>query len=113
MPVRTRVRCVLCKDSRGLIPNRVLIDKRPKIVAKRKRFGDFEADLIMGKGNGSARLVITDRASLLTTINKLTGKFSKQVKHKIIERLSKMHTLKKITFDNDQALRYHQEIAKK
>lgn len=101
------------KDSRGLIPNRVPIDKRPKIVAKRKRFGDFEADLIIGKGNGSALLVMTDRASLLTTINKLTGKDSKQVKRKIIERLSKMQTLKTITFDNDQAFRYHQEIAKK
>ena len=101
------------KDSRSLIPNRVPIDKRLKIVAKRKGFGDFDADLIIGKGNGSALLVMTDRASLLTTINKLTGKDSRQVKRKIIERLSKMHTLKTITFDNDQAFRYHQVIAKK
>ena len=101
------------KDSRGLIPNRVPNDKRLKIVAKRKRFGDFEADLIIGKGNGSALLVMTDRASLLTTLHKLTGRDSRQVKRKIIERLSKKHTLKTIPFDNDQAFRYHQEIAKK
>jgi IS30 family transposase len=55
----------------------VPIDKRPKIVAKRKRFGDFESDLIIGKGNGSELLVMTDRATLLTTINKLTGKDSR------------------------------------
>jgi IS30 family transposase len=96
------------KDSRGLIPNRVPINKRPKIVAKRKRFGDFEAVLIMGKGNGSALLVMTDRASLLTNINKVKGKDSKQLIHKIIERLSIIHKLKTITFNNDQAFRYHQ-----
>jgi IS30 family transposase len=99
------------KDSRGSIPNRVPIDKRPKIVAKRKRFGDLEADLIIGKGNGSALLVVTDRASLLTTIDKLTGKDSLQVKRKIIARLKKLPPLKTITFDNDQAFRHHEEIA--
>lgn len=37
------------KDSRGLIPNRVSIEKRPAIVDKRKRFGDIEADLSWGR----------------------------------------------------------------
>jgi IS30 family transposase len=99
------------KDSRGIIPNRVSIDKRPKIVAKRRRFGDLEADLIIGKGNASALLVITDRASLVTTIDKLAGKDSRQVKQRIVARLRKMPPLKTITFDNDQAFRYHEEIA--
>lgn len=34
------------KDSRGLIPNRISIEQRPKIVDKRKRPGDMEVDLI-------------------------------------------------------------------
>lgn len=57
------------KDSRGLIPNRVSIEKRPKVVDERKRFGDLEGDLIMGKSHKSALLVTTDRATLKTTIN--------------------------------------------
>ena len=42
------------KDTRGLIPNRVSIINRPKIVERRKRFGDMEVDLIMGKNHKSA-----------------------------------------------------------
>ena len=33
---------------RGQIPNRTSIDKRPKIVASKSRFGDWEVDTIVG-----------------------------------------------------------------
>ncbi len=101
------------KDSRGLIPNRVPIESRPQVVSKRRRVGDLEADLVMGKGHGSALLVTTDRTTLITTIQKLKGKDAKQVARKLIAKLSKFSQLKTITFDNDQAFRYHAEIANK
>ena len=99
------------KDSRGLIPNRVSIEKRPKIVEKRKRLGDLEADLIMGKAHKSALLVTTDRATLKTTIDKLTGKDPHTVSKKLIKRLKQMPLIKTITFDNDQAFSHHEKIA--
>lgn len=99
------------KDTRGLILNRVPIDKRPKIVNKRKRFGDIEVDLIMGKNNKSALLVMVDRATLLTTIDKLKGKNADVVTKKIIQRMKKMPNLKTMTFDNDQAFSQHTKIA--
>jgi len=37
------------KDSRGIIINRIDIDKRPKDVEKREVFGDLEGDTIVGK----------------------------------------------------------------
>lgn len=37
------------KDKRGVIVGKVDIDQRPKIVEERKRFGDLEADTIVGK----------------------------------------------------------------
>lgn len=98
------------KDSRGLILNRVGIEKRPAIVEKRKRFGDFEVDLIMGANHQSALLVMTDRVTLITQLEKLNGKNSTQVKNKIIKRLSKFQSIKTITFDNDQAFSQHEEI---
>ena len=101
------------KDTRGLIPNRTPIDKRPKIVEKRKRLGDIEVDLIMGANHKSALLVTVDRATLHTTINKLKGKNANIITKTIIKRLSqfegKIHT---ITFDNDQAFVQHETIAK-
>lgn len=99
------------KDTRGVIPNRVFIGRRPKVVNKRKRLGDIEIDLMMGKNNRGALLVMTDRASLHTRIKKLTGKTSKEVRNTIIKTLSDnryhIHTL---TFDNDKAFADHQQI---
>jgi len=78
------------KDTRGLIPNRISIEKRPKIVEKRKRFGDIEVDLIMGKNHQSALLVMVDRASLITKMEKLNGKNAKAITKKIIEKIKKL-----------------------
>lgn len=99
------------KATRGLIPNRVLIDQRPPIVEKRKRFGDFECDLIMGKNHKSALLVLVDRATLITTINKLSSKDSKQITDLIIKRMKEFPPIKTMTFDNDQAFCLHERIA--
>jgi IS30 family transposase len=101
------------KDSRGLIPNRISIEKRPKIVNKRKRLGDLEVDLIMGKGHKSALLVTIDRATLKTTIDRLNGKNAKQIAKKIIDRISLMPVVKTITFDNDLAFSLHESISAK
>ncbi len=100
------------KDTRGLIPNRVSIEKRPAIVEKRKRFGDTEVDLIMGKNHKSALLVTVDRATLMTTIDKLTGKNSDIITKKIIHRMKKFPKTRTMTFDNDQAFSQHEKIAK-
>jgi IS30 family transposase len=99
------------RDSRGLIPNRISIEKRPKIVQKRKRFGDFEVDLIMGLKHKSALLVTIDRSTLLTTIDKLEGKNSTVIRDKIIQRMELYPQIKTITFDNDQAFSQHEKIA--
>jgi transposase, IS30 family len=100
------------KDSRGIIPNRVPIEKRPKIVSKRKRFGDFEADLIMGERHKSALLITIDRATLITTIDRMKGKNAQAITQKIIRRMKKLPPLKTMTFDNDQAFSRHEEIAR-
>lgn len=100
------------KDTRGLIPNRISIENRPNVVEKRRRFGDFEVDLVMGKNHQSALLVMLDRASLITFINKLEGKNSTVITTKIIERMRELPPLKTMTFDNDQAFSQHEKIAR-
>jgi IS30 family transposase len=99
------------KDTRGIIPNRISIEKRPAIVEKRKRFGDFEVDLIMGKNHKSALLVTVDRATLITTIDKLNNKNSEIITNKIISRMQEFPPIKTMTFDNDKAFCQHEKIA--
>ncbi len=101
-------------DTRGIIPNRTPIEKRPKIVNKRIRAGDIEVDLMIGKNHKGAILVMTDRATLHTKLRKIKSKDSKTVAKAIISTLLKskykIHTL---TFDNDKAFSLHQKIAEK
>lgn len=101
------------KDTRGAIPNRVHISERPDVVGKRERLGDFEVDLMMGKDHKSALLVITERATLITMIEKLNGKSAKEVTEKIKKRLGRFDScyVKTVTFDNGKEFSGHEEIA--
>jgi IS30 family transposase len=100
------------KDNRGIILNRTSIECRPSIVAERNRLGDIEVDLMLGQNHKGVLLVMTDRASLSTSLRKLKSKDSKTI-GKTIESVIrktkyKVHTL---TFDNDKAFADHHHIA--
>lgn len=101
------------KDNRGVIANRTPISERPSIVAKRKRLGDIEVDLMMGKNHKGALLVMTDRASLQTRLKKLKTKESGEVKKAVIASLKRnKYEAKTLTFDNDKAFSCHEDVAK-
>lgn len=102
------------KDNRGVIIGRVSIDKRPKIVESRTRIGDIEVDLMMGKDHKSALLVMTDRTTLVTMLEKLTSKNAEEVYLKMNKRLSNFDScwIKTLTFDNGKEFSYHHKIGK-
>jgi IS30 family transposase len=62
------------QDSRGKITGRTSITDRPEVVEQRSRLGDIEVDLMVGKNHKSALLVLTDRATLLTKLKKVTSR---------------------------------------
>ena len=101
------------KQNRGCIPNRVSIEKRPEVVNKRKRYGDYEVDFMMSKNHRPGLIVLTDRKTLITKLIKTNSKNSKIVAEKIIRKLkdekAKIHTA---TFDNDSGFSKHEKIAK-
>ena len=90
---------------RGQIPNRVSIEKRPQIVAGKGRFGDWEADTIVGGRHKGGILSVVERKSKLTRLRKLRTKGAAEMKNNTIALLrplaSKVHT---ITVDNVKAL---------
>ncbi len=102
------------KDNRGIIHGRVSIEQRPKIVQKRIRPGDFEVDFMVGKNRKGVILVMTDRATLHTSLHKLENRQSQTVSQAIVERLRQVaypkHT---VTFDNDLGFSDHAQVATK
>jgi len=103
------------RDSRGIIKERVPIEQRPAVVALRERIGDIEVDLMMGKNHQSALLVLVDRATLITTMEKLSGKNADAIEQKLAKRIQRIGPsfFKSITFDNDMAFANHHLIRHK
>lgn len=101
------------QDSRGRIKGRVGISKRPEVVDQRERLGDIEVDLMVGKNHKSALLVLTDRATLLTKLKKVTSRKAEPMATHIASQLNGIPSwfIKTLTFDNDKAFAKHQKIA--
>lgn len=101
------------KDKRGQIQGRVDIEKRPKIVENKTRFGDLEIDLVIGKKHKKAILTINDRATGVAKIALLENKSAEEVLQKTKQILQEwkpfIHT---ITSDNGKEFALHQEISK-
>lgn len=102
-------------DSRGILSGRVGIEQRHPVVEERSRLGDLEIDLMMGKAHKSALVVITDRATLLTSLNKITSRHAEVTEEAIITSLARIPKsfLKTVTLDNDKAFANHCSIAQK
>lgn len=97
---------------RGQIPNRTSIEKRPKIVARRGRFGDWEADTIVGARHKGGIVSAVERKSKLTRLRKLASKGAAEMKKNCVALLgplaAKVHT---ITVDNGKEFCEHEQIA--
>ena len=98
---------------RTLIPNRVSIHDRP-VEADGKRFGDWEMDLVIGKGQKSALLTVVERSTNMFMQSKLSSKKPEQVAQAVYRLLLpfKKNVLT-ITTDNGVEFMNHQWIATK
>lgn len=102
------------KTSRGQIPDKISIDKRPEIVDEKSRIGDFEIDLIVGKNHKGALLTIVDRKSCFLIVENTHGKKADIVAKKIINALAPYKAwVKTITNDNGKEFALHKKVAEK
>jgi IS30 family transposase len=97
---------------RGLIPNRIDISERPKIVDRKTRVGDWEGDTVVSAGHKGGILTLVERKTKLTKIAKLPRATSVATSKAAVRRLRPVdgfvHT---ITFDNGKEFAAHQDIA--
>ena len=95
------------------IPNRTSISERPAEVDG-KRFGDFEMDTIVGRGNHGAIVTLIERSTNMLFMRKLKKeKNAKDLARTVIHLLSpfKEH-VKSITTDNGTEFACHEMIGK-
>jgi IS30 family transposase len=100
-------------DRRGKIKNRESIEKRPLVVERRSRIGDWEGDTVIGKGRQSALLTLVERKTLYTVIARLRGKQADLLAKAAVKVMKPMadrlHTL---TLDNGLEFAQHEQIAR-
>ena len=101
------------RDRRGSIPNQVSIELRPAIVDSRKRFGDWEADLVIGANHRQALVTLNERKSRYSLIAQVPTKAADIVSDAMISLLKPyaacVHTL---TTDNGKEFAEHERIAR-
>jgi IS30 family transposase len=99
-------------ERRGTIPNQISIEQRPAIVDERKRYGDWEGDLVIGAGHQQALVTLNERKSRYTLIGKVTRKTAQSVADTMVRLLTPfadcVHTL---TTDNGKEFAQHEQIA--
>lgn len=93
------------------LTKRTWIDRRPKVVDKRSRLGDFERDTVFGKINGPLLLTIVDRKSRYAKLEWIPRKCSRLI-HKATVRALKRETVRTITNDNGIEFVKHEQTAK-
>jgi len=98
---------------RGQLPGRVSIDRRPAIVERRCRLGDWELDTVIGKNHKGALVSLCERKSRLVMIGKVANKSAGEVGKAVVRLLRslprRVHTL---TSDNGREFAGHRSIAK-
>jgi IS30 family transposase len=100
------------EDSRGQMPNRRMIDERPKVVNERKRIGDWEGDTIEGsKGSGFIATHV-ERKTRYTVAVKMADKSADTVTKATIAAMKKLppEKVKTMTFDNGKEFAGFKEL---
>lgn len=100
------------RDYADLMPGRVSIDKRPRVVDKRNRLGDLEADLIVGFKADSYVLTVIDRVSRRVRLEKIRFKNKHLVLSALKKALVSFNEKKTLTVDNGREFALHREVAK-
>ena len=100
------------RDMRGTIKNRVGIEKRPDIVERKIRIGDWEGDTVVGKNHQGALVTLVDRKSKLTLIGKVDRYTAESVEKTIVSLMEllprRSYTL---TVDNGKEFASHESVA--
>ncbi|MDV3777588.1 IS30 family transposase [Elizabethkingia anophelis] len=102
------------KRQNRFIANKRMLSERPQIVDDKSRFGDWEIDLISGKGHKSFAVTAVERKSGFSLIQKIDNKKSSTVKKAVINLLAPYReNVYTITSDNGLEFAEHQTISSK
>lgn len=99
------------RDSRGKLPGKRHISKRPKAADTRRKYGHFEIDVVLGKVTRHCALTLVDRKTRYTVIRKLNCKSVEEM-NRVLIPLVRYYQIKTITADNGCEFHGFKEVEK-
>lgn len=97
---------------RSYLKDTVSIEQRPKSVDRRRCFGHWEGDTVVGKGQKGALLTLVERKSRYTRLGHLVTRHSDGVRDKVRQLLGPIKDrVKTITYDNGREFAAHKAMA--
>lgn len=102
------------QDRRGTIPNRRMIDERPKSIDNRRRYGHWEGDTIEGAGKDGYMVTLVERKMRQTIAVKVDTKEANVVADAVIREMRKLpkKLRRSLTVDNGKEFSAHKMIEK-
>jgi len=95
------------------LKDRVFIEKRPKIIEKRKRIGDMEGDFIVSGRSGKGMLLVAqDRKSRNVFLEPIYDVSIDNVHESFIKIKTNFPQIKTLTLDNDILFKMHKTLEK-
>jgi IS30 family transposase len=100
-------------ERRGKLRDIVRIDGRPDVINRRRRYGDWEGDTIVGKGRRSALVTLVERKSGYTRMGRADDLTAPSTTRVTRRRMRDLPTAwrRSITFDNGKEFAGHDKIA--
>lgn len=101
-------------EKRGKLTDCVRIDGRPEIINRRRRYGDWEGDTIVGKGRRSALVTLVERKSGYLRMGRaddMKARTTTRVTRRRMEDLPEP-LRRSITFDNGKEFAEHQKLTR-
>lgn len=100
------------KTKHAKIENRLFIEKRPKIVSSRGRYGDWEGDLIVsGKNGRGVLLVLHERKSRYPVIERIISRKTSIINQRIYQMIGIFVCFRSLTIDNDISFAKHEQLS--
>jgi len=102
-------------EKRGKLTDCVRIDGRPNVINRRRRYGDWEGDTMVGKRRHSALVTLVERKSGYTRIGRVDSMKSDATMRAAHGRLKDLPPAlrRSMTFDNGKEFAEHQQLTRK
>jgi transposase, IS30 family len=100
-------------ERRGKLPDGVRIDGRPEVINRRRRYGDWEGDTMVGKARRSALVTLVERKSGYARIGRADNMKADATRQVIAGRMKDLPAAlrRSVTFDNGKEFAEHRRLA--